>query len=278
MLNSVSKEFLNDFSVEVTPKTFFKNREIIQNLKKNKRVFIAQIEGFKKSDMLKTARLIFEDGNIPVPHIPARQIKDKNELEDLINIYRSEAGVKEVLLIAGSNKTPYGNFDSTLQLIETGLFNSGFESIYFAGHPEGNKDIEVSEVGIDASLRLKNEFSKITEAKVILVTQFCFDVDKIISWSKSLLDQGINLPIHIGVAGPSKLTSLMKYSLECGVGPSLQILESNFLNIGELVSTYSPNNFINELIQKIELKSNLNIKNIHFYPFGGIKELIKSIN
>lgn len=278
MLNSASKEFLNDFSVEVTPKTFFKNREIIQNLKKNKRVFIAQIEGFKKSDMLQTARLIFEDGNIPVPHIPARQIKDKNELEDLINIYRSEAGVKEVLLIAGSNKTPYGNFDSTLQLIETGLFNSGFESVYFAGHPEGNKDIEVSEVGIDASLRLKNEFSKITEAKVILVTQFCFDADKIISWSKSLLDQGIDLPIHIGVAGPSKLTSLMKYSLECGVGPSLQILESNFLNISELVSTYSPNNFINELIQKIELKSNLNIENIHFYPFGGIKELIKSIN
>ena len=278
MLNSASKEFLNDFSVEVTPKTFFKNREIIQNLKKNKRVFIAQIEGFKKSDMLQTAKQIFEDGNIPVPHIPARQIKDKNELEDLINIYRSEAGVKEVLLIAGSNKTPYGNFDSTLQLIETGLFNSGFESVYFAGHPEGNKDIEVSEVGIDASLRLKNEFSKITEAKVILVTQFCFDADKIISWSKSLLDQGINLPIHIGVAGPSKLTSLMKYSLECGVGPSLQILESNFLNIGELVSTYSPNNFINELIQKIELKSNLNIENIHFYPFGGIKELIKSIN
>ena len=111
----------------------------------------------------------------------------------------------------------------------------------------------------------------------MLVTQFGFDIEQIISWAKSLSSNGIDLPIHIGVAGPAKLSKLIKYSIDCGIGPSLKILESNFSNINEMITTYSPNDFLNDLIEKTQLERVMNIENIHFYPFGGIKELIKSI-
>jgi len=278
MLNSISKDFLSDFSVEVTPSVYLKNKELLNSISKQKRIFIAYIEGSNKEDIINTAKLIAQDGNIPVPHIPARQIKDKSELKNFLDALKSKANVREVLLIAGSNKKPYGEFESSIQLIETGYFNEGFKTIYFAGHPEGNVDIEKSNISLDASLKLKQDFANNTQTNVVLLTQFCFDSNQIILWANKLREDGIHLPIEIGVAGPAKVTSLIKYSIDCGVGPSLKILENNFLNIAELATTYSPVDFLNDLIQKINANKDANIQNIHFYPFGGIKELIKYIN
>ena len=277
MLNNSSKEFLKDFSIEVTPKIYIKNREFITKLLKNKRIFIAHIEGIRSADIVNTAKMIEKDGNIAVPHIPARQVENKIQLESRLELFKKEAGVREVLLIAGSNKKPYGDYDSSIQLIESGYFNSGFETIYFAAHPEGNKDIENAQFDLNTSLEFKKNFTNKTEAKVVLVTQFGFDVDQIISWAKSLSSNGIDLPIHIGVAGPAKLSKLIKYSIDCGIGPSLKILESNFSNINEMITTYSPDDFLNDLIEKIQTERVINIENIHFYPFGGVEELIKSI-
>ena len=278
MLNSISKDFLSDFSVEVTPNVYIKNKELLSSMSKQKRIFIAYIEGSDKQDIINTAKLIAQDGNIPVPHIPARQIRDKNELKNFLDALKSEANVYEVLLIAGSNKKQYGEFESSIQLIETGYFDEGLKTIYFAGHPEGNVDIEESHISLDASLKLKQDFANTTETDVVLLTQFCFDSNQIILWANKLREDGIHLPIEIGVAGPAKITSLIKYSIDCGVGPSLKILENNFSNLTELATTYSPVNFLNDLIQKINANKNVNIQNIHFYPFGGIKELIKYIN
>ena len=278
MLNSISKDFLSYFSVEVTPNIYLKNKEVLNSISKQKRIFIAYIEGSNEEDIINTAKLIGQDGNIPVPHIPARQIKDKKELKNFLDALKSEANVCEVLLIAGSNKKPYGEFESSIQLIETGYFNEGFKTIYFAGHPEGNVDIEKSNISLDASLKLKQDFANNTQTNVVLLTQFCFDSNQIILWANKLREDGIHLPIEIGVAGPAKLTSLIKYSIDCGVGPSLKILENNFSNIAELATTYSPVDFLNDLIQKINANKDANIQNIHFYPFGGIKELIKYIN
>jgi methylenetetrahydrofolate reductase (NADPH) len=274
----MSKEFLSDFSVEVTPSVYLKNKELLNSISKQKRIFIAYIEGSNEEDIINTAKLIRQDGNIPVPHIPARQIKDKKELKNFLDALKSEANVCEVLLIAGSNKKPYGEFESSIQLIETGYFNEGFKTIYFAGHPEGNVDIEKSNISLDASLKLKQDFANNTQTNVVLLTQFCFDSNQIILWANKLKEDGIHLPIEIGVAGPAKLTSLIKYSIDCGVGPSLKILENNFSNLTELATTYSPVDFLNDLIQKINANKDANIQNIHFYPFGGIKELIKYIN
>ena len=278
MLNSISKDFLSYFSVEVTPNIYLKNKEVLNSISKQKRIFIAYIEGSNEEDIINTAKLIRQDGNIPVPHIPARQIKDKSELKNFLDALKSKANVREVLLIAGSNKKPYGEFESSIQLIETGYFNEGFKTIYFAGHPEGNVDIEKSNISLDASLKLKQDFANNTQTNVVLLTQFCFDSNQIILWANKLKEDGIHLPIEIGVAGPAKLTSLIKYSIDCGVGPSLKILENNFSNLTELATTYSPVDFLNDLIQKINANKDANIQNIHFYPFGGIKELIKYIN
>lgn len=278
MLNELTKDFLDDFSVEVTPKVFKKNIHLIQKLPNKTHIYITHIDGLQTSEIINTAKEITDLGFIPVPHIAARQIENKRSLENLLKAYKNESGVSEALLIAGSTDKIYGDFESSIDLIQTGLFDSSFKCIYFAGHPEGNRDIEASRINLKDSLRLKSNFSDITDAKVVLTTQFCFDEQKILDWENLLIKDGINLPIHIGVAGPTKLTNLMRYSIDCGVGPSIKILEDNISGVGKLLTNYSPNIFLNALASKISLNKNTNIQKVHFYPFGGIKELLNLYN
>ena len=135
------ESFLKGYSIEVMPRTAEKVENFRDILPTGTRVYIAHIEGTPIEDMVATAKRIASEGFDVMPHFPARIIKDKATLADWINRYKAEAGVKQALLLGGGVSTPAGDFDSSMQLIETGLFD-GFERLHVAGHPEGNKDID----------------------------------------------------------------------------------------------------------------------------------------
>ena len=96
----------------------------------------------------------------------------------------------------------------------------GFRRLHVAGHPEGNRDIDGdgSTRALDAALAWKQAFAERTGAQMAIVTQFAFDAGPVIAWAERLRD-GIGLPIHVGVAGPAKLRTLLRYGYACGVGP-----------------------------------------------------------
>ena len=57
------------------------------------------------------------------------------------------------------------------------------------------------------------------------MSQFGFDAGSFISWAKSIKSAGIKLPIHLGLAGPTKLTTLLRSAKECGVVNSMALLK-----------------------------------------------------
>ena len=137
------ERFMRDFSIEVMPRTAEKIENFKDLLPKSTRVYIAHIEGTPIEDMVKTARRLAEDGFAAMPHFPARIIKDKATLNEWISRYQGEAGVNQALLLAGGVSKPHGEFESSMDLLETSLFDkANFINIHIAGHPEGNKDID----------------------------------------------------------------------------------------------------------------------------------------
>ncbi len=135
--------FLEGFSIEVMPRTAEKVEDFKTLLPKGTRVYIAHIEGTPIEEMVATARRLAEDGFPVMPHFPARIIADEATLADWIARYQGEAGVSQALLLAGGVKEPVGAFHSSMQLLETGLFDkAGFDRLHVAGHPEGNRDID----------------------------------------------------------------------------------------------------------------------------------------
>ena len=268
------ERFVNNFSIEVMPRTAEKIENFKDLLPKNTRVYIAHIEGTPIDDMVKTAKRLAEDGFATMPHFPARIIKDKTTLNEWISRYQGEAGVKQALLLAGGVSKPHGEYESSMNLLETGLFDkANFKNIHIAGHPEGNKDIDPDGTtkNVDAALKWKQNYQNKTDAKMAIATQFAFESGPIIEWANSIKNAGIDIPIHIGIAGPAKLQTLIKFAIACGVGPSLKVLQKRATDVTKLLLPYEPTEVLSQLADHKAKNSDFNITNVHFFPLGGIK-------
>ena len=267
------KDFLVNFSIEVMPSTAAKIESFKDILPISTRIYIAHIEGVPIEEMIQTAKRLQSEGFSVMPHFPARIIKNKSTLEEWIKKYQDEAGIDQALLLAGGVNNPHGVFENSMQLVETELFNKyNFKNLHFAGHPEGNKDIDYdgSTNNVDEALLWKQKFNERTDIEIALTTQFCFEADPVIKWADSMIEKGINIPIHIGVAGPAKLQTLIKFSIACGVGPSLKVLQKRAKDVKKLLLPFEPNDFLETLAQHKKEKPKFNITNIHFFPLGGI--------
>jgi methylenetetrahydrofolate reductase (NADPH) len=268
------ESFLCNYSIEVMPRTAEKIKNFRDILPKNTRVYIAHIEGTPIEDMVTTAKRLAEEGFPTMPHFPARIIKDKATLNEWISQYQGEAGVDQALILAGGVSKPHGEYESSMDLLETGLFDKAkFKNIHIAGHPEGNKDIDPvgGTKNVDSALNWKQSFKNTTDAKMAIATQFAFEAGSIIEWANSIKNAGIDIPIHIGIAGPAKLQTLIKFAIACGVGPSLKVLQKRATDVTKLLLPYEPIDILSQLADHKAKNPNFNISSVHFFPLGGIK-------
>ncbi len=270
--NGAVEAFLKGYSIEVMPRTAEKVEDFRALLPAGTRVYIAHIDGTPIEDMVATAKRLNAEGFPVMPHFPARIIKDKATLLDWVARYKGEADVKQGLLLGGGIPQPVGDFDNSMQLIESGAFD-GFDRLHVAGHPEGNKDIDPdgSDRAVMEAARWKSAFSERTDAKMAMATQFCFEAGPVIEWVNRLRAEGVNLPVHIGVAGPAKLQTLIKFAIACGVGPSLRVLQKRAMDVTKLLLPYEPTDFVSELAAHKAANPDFGIEQVHFFPLGGIK-------
>jgi methylenetetrahydrofolate reductase (NADPH) len=272
--NPQLEAFLGGYSIEVMPRTAEKVEDFTALLPKGTRVYVAHIEGTPVEDMVATAKRLAIKGYPVMPHFPARIIKDAAMLKNWIAMYQGEAGVDQALLLAGGVTKPHGDFESSMQLLENGAFDrAGFKRLHVAGHPEGNKDIDPKGgmANVDDALRWKQKFSSTTDAKMALATQFAFEAKPIIAWVNSLKDAGIDIPIHIGIAGPAKLQTMIKFAIACGVGPSLKVLQKRAKDVTKLLLPFEPTQVLTDLAAHKAANPNFNVERVHFFPLGGIK-------
>tara|TARA_B100000686_G_C16651915_1_gene896040 strand:- start:19 stop:747 length:729 start_codon:yes stop_codon:yes gene_type:complete len=233
-----------NFSLEIGLKTELDTLPKIQD------IYITLLQGDKYKDVANKAKELVALGKNPVPHFPARSIKNKNELKEYVSMC-IDFGVKQVLVIGGSAQ-PIGDFHCSLQLFETGLFEDF--KIGIAGHPEGSPDI--SDKDLEKAMKDKIPYAD------YIVTQWLMESSPIIDFVSKQ-----TLPVHVGIAGPAKITSLLKFASIVGAKNSLSFLKSNASKAVDLFRPRKPD----DLIEKIKDVT----KNFHIYTFGGLKETNK---
>lgn len=263
---------LRGYSIEVMPRTAAKIEDFRAILPVATRVYVAHIEGTPFDDMLATARRLTGEGFAVMPHVPARLVADRATLDAWLAAY-ADAGVSQALVLAGGSKQPVGDFDSSMQLLDTGLFDRhGFTHLHVAGHPEGNRDIDTdgSNRLVDEAALWKQAFSERTDAAMAMATQFAFDAAPVIAWADRLQAAGVRLPIHVGVAGPTKLQTLVKFAIACGVGPSLAVLQKRARDLTTLLLPFEPDAVLTGLAAHVAARPDSLIQGIHIFPLGGI--------
>ena len=266
----VIRDLADGFTIETTPGAAVKIAHYRDYLRAGTRVFVTFLPGSDFNDSIKTCIRLAAEDLAPVPHIAVRSIPSLAYLRTSMQRLVDEAGVNEVLVIAGGTDRPLGPWSDSMQLLETGLLDEfSIGHIGLAGHPEGSPDIPAAALG-DA-LRRKNEYARQAQAQVHLVTQFCFEAAPVMKWEQQLRQQGNRLPIRIGIPGLATLKALLGHAKACGVGPSLRFLTRQARAIHRLLQVSAPDVLMTELARARASDQECLIQGIHVYPLGGLR-------
>ncbi len=262
------------FSIETTPGSALKIPDYCVHLRAGATVSVTFLPGSDFADTIVTVKRLKDEGLVPAPHFVARSIPSKAALAEYLKRLQGEVGVEEAVVLAGGVNTPLGEFDNSMELLATGLFEThGIKRIGVAGHPEGSPDIPPARA-VEA-LQWKNDFARDSEADFYIATQFCFEATPIIAWEKTIREAGNTLPIHIGVPGLATLKTLINHAKACGVGPSMRVLTRQARNIAKLLTVQQPDRLLVDLARHKATNPLCAIAKIHVYPLGGLRRSAK---
>jgi methylenetetrahydrofolate reductase (NADPH) len=276
LMANPSAAFLKNLSVEITPRQIEKLPLLQKRLPKGTPIFIALIDPADVGGQLAAASALRKAGLEPIPHVPARFVLDETDLKNRIGALAGEAGVTQMLVLGGGAPTPMGKFDAAIQLLQTDAFQkNGVKRIGVAGHPEGNADITKAhgEAVLLKALGEKQAWLKDNNIVGFIATQFLFEAAPVAYWASMLRDNGIDLPIHVGIPGPATIKTLVKYAAMCGVGNSARFIRKQALNITKLLTVNTPDEFIEQLAVLNLDRPELGIAAPHLYPFGGFDKM-----
>ena len=271
---------LSGYSVELHPGDSKVLDAAQERLSPGTEVFLVWIPGSDPTDLVASSAQLSRGGLVPVPHIGARHVESSFQLERLVDRLADEGGVDRILLIGGDGAQPAGPYDSSLSVMQTGVFQKmGITRVAVAGFPEGNPNIP--DPALEEALRAKVNFAHDTGLELSIVTQFCFRGQPIVEWLRRIRASGIDNPVRVGLAGPASPAKLLRYAVRCGIGNSLHVLTEQ-PSFAKLLTEKGPEPIIRDIAAEADAGKNgslpLGIAGLHFFLFGGFDRMIDWIN
>ena len=160
------------------------------------------------------------------PHLAARSIRDRPHLREILARMRA-SGMRKAFVVGGDGDA-IGEFRDGLALLRAiAELDDRFDEIGVPSYPEGHPKIPERVLWDD--LRAKQRYAQAT------TTQMSFNPAAISAWIARAREQGIVLPLYLGVPGVLQLGKLMKIGARIGVGDSTRYLLKNRGLLGRLV-------------------------------------------
>ena len=245
---------IDGFSIETTPGGAREVGSFAALLPQGTRVFVTHLPDGALDGVVRTAARLAGAGMAPVPHIGGRHIRSRADLDGHLDALRS-VSVREALLVGGDRSEPLGPFSEAGDLI--GPAAERFERLYFAGHPEENRD---------AALLAKIASARAVGAEAAVVTQFVFEAEALLEWEERIARLGNAAPVRMGLPGVASPGALLKYAKMCGVGRSLRGLWRDG-RLLRMAGRWTPATLISGLRDAPP-----SVEGLHFFPFGGFAE------
>ncbi|HXE15689.1 MAG TPA: methylenetetrahydrofolate reductase [Stellaceae bacterium] len=258
-------------SLELMPRDKAAVDRAIEKAAPGSEVYIARVPGDAHGATVATAVLLRNAGFEPIPHVGARYFESKAALDDTVARLVGEAGVDKVLSIAGDLDRAEGPFESSTDVIATGVFaRHNIKRVGIAGYPEGHNKIELPVLAEHMAKKL--DLLAQQNIAPLIVSQFCFEAGPIADFIARVRARGVTAPIRIGLAGPASITTLTRFAIRCGIGNSLRALTSG-RGITRLLSEAGP-----EAVVAALAPARLGAEGLHIYTFGGVSKAADWLN
>lgn len=264
---AVLRELARASTLEATPGQILGSHAWAASLPDGMAVYVPFLPNAEFDDTLAACRRLCEAGMRPVPHVPARAVRSVAQLHDWLSRL-TESGTDRLLLIAGDSARP-GPFVDTLAVLESGLLaDHGIRDLGIAGHPEGHPVASKQE--LDRAVEIKREYAIATRTRMWIVTQFAFEAEVITRWLTALDDATNPLPVYLGMAGPTRLRTLIAYAAQCGVGVSAGVLRRK-PGAARLLRHWTPDGLAQALASYRAGRPRSSLRGFHLFPFGGLE-------
>lgn len=258
-------DFMRGFSLEATRPSPTDIGELSAAAPAGTQIYLSALPKRSFTEAVGHAAAIRKAGYEPVPHLAARSIESRAMLDDFLAHAARDAAVRRVLVIAGDQDKAPGPFSDARDLIESGVLQKyGITDIGISGYPEGHPRIRLET--LDRALAGKIESAEHSGLRVQIVTQFGFDPQAIVRWVLRLRDLGFEQPVRIGMAGPTDLTTLLRFATRCGVRASAGSAARNAGLLRKLFAVSTPD----AIVRALAAQSGLGEVGAHFFSFGGL--------
>jgi methylenetetrahydrofolate reductase (NADPH) len=224
------------------------------------------------------ALIALREANLePVPHIAARRVVSRAEAQAFVQKAVRLAGVTKVLLIGGDLPQPCGPYaDAAALLAEDFLAESGLTQVAIAGYPEGHPRIPPDT--LNSALERKLELARGRGLAPSVVTQFSFAPNRIVEYCADLARRLPDIPIYVGLAGPTNPVALLRFAQRCGVSASLRALQAEGMRAVRLFTHVDPSDQLIALARHARAGSASKVVGVHLFSFGGVARTAQWMN
>lgn len=205
-------------------------------------------------------------GHLAIPHVSARMVPEKARTAELAAWMRS-AGVKTMFLVGGDADPPGAYFDALSFLRDLLECDHGLDTIGVTAYPHGHPLI--SDRLLHEALHAKQRLLASAGLNAYCSTQMCFDPARIKRWLRAERAAGLDLPVHLGIAGVVDRARLLTMGARLGIGPSLRYLRKNRAAITRLmtVASYNPDDLLVPLSSSLD---ELDVRGLHVFTFNQV--------
>ena len=259
-------------SLEVLAQDIVRRPSILEQIDRGTEVFVPYPPNGNWNETLEACRLLTASGCRPIPHLPARRVRDRDQLIEWVASLEV-SNVTSVLLIAGDVLGEHAEFKDSIDVLETNLLaDHGIEQVAVAAYPDGHPQIPAKV--LDDALDRKLEHAAEHNVNLRVVTQFGFDAMPLLEWFAKMNARGRSVPVSIGVAGPSKMRTLLTYAAKCGVRHSIKGLMAK-PSIVRMLGQWNPLEVLSPIAEYSTTSTTASIENAHIFTFGGLRRTLE---
>jgi methylenetetrahydrofolate reductase (NADPH) len=249
------------YEVLPTPST---EEKVLANLPTDRTVTITASPSKGLDVTFDLAERLGKAGYTAVPHIAARMVNGRAELEEIC-ARLTAAGITTIFVPGGDAET-VGTYPDALALLEDLKdLGSPFPHVGITGYPESHPNIH-------DDLTIQSMWDKRRYATHI-VSNLTFDPKEFGIWLTRMRARGITLPLLVGLPGPIDRTKLLGMATKIGVGESTRFLAKNKRLFAGLAAPggFTGERFLEQVAPAVTPPSAL-VEGLHVFTFNQIAE------